>query len=402
MSMGVKVVAAQQPLDTATRDEDEAARHAAEPDGQAVAVQPGREPGRRAVRQRAGHRLRLESCGRRDRSAGGRRHRHGCGARASTRRRTTRSRRSIARWKAGVDVQYVPGAAGRGGRYVINGLSSTDQDDLVKSLALVAERVSPAASPLKKPRIGVFSAPTSMDEGWTRWVLDQYGFEYVRVPGADIQAGHLRDKIDVLLITDEARGVFEGGGGRGGGGGGAAAVSRRRANPEQRRSRESARRIRARRRHARLLQSQQHVRDRQSAPAGEKRGGRHQPHAVLHGHLAAQRATSITSQRVMAGMPDQAAVFYDGGPVFETTEGFKGAVLAKYQDTGSPLASGYMLGEKLPARQSRRARRLTRRRPRRAARLPAAVARPAVRDLQSYLQRVALLKLAMPHWSICR
>ena len=51
------------------------------------------------------------------------------------------------------------------------------------------------------------------------------------------------------------------------------------------------------------------------------------------------------TQRVMSGMPEQAAVFYDSGPVFETQDGFNGAVLAKYADTGSPLASGYMLGE---------------------------------------------------------
>ncbi|MFI5177751.1 MAG: BPL-N domain-containing protein, partial [Vicinamibacterales bacterium] len=51
------------------------------------------------------------------------------------------------------------------------------------------------------------------------------------------------------------------------------------------------------------------------------------------------------TQRVMSGMPDQAAVFYDGGPVFETTEGFNGVTLAKYADSGSPLASGYMLGD---------------------------------------------------------
>jgi glutamine amidotransferase-like uncharacterized protein len=52
------------------------------------------------------------------------------------------------------------------------------------------------------------------------------------------------------------------------------------------------------------------------------------------------------AHRVMAGMPEQAAVFYDGGPVFETQDGFKGVVLARYADTGSPLASGFLLGEK--------------------------------------------------------
>jgi glutamine amidotransferase-like uncharacterized protein len=51
------------------------------------------------------------------------------------------------------------------------------------------------------------------------------------------------------------------------------------------------------------------------------------------------------SQRVMSGMPEQAAVFYDGGPVFETLEGFNGAVLAKYADSGPLLASGYLLGD---------------------------------------------------------
>ena len=50
--------------------------------------------------------------------------------------------------------------------------------------------------------------------------------------------------------------------------------------------------------------------------------------------------------RVMAGMPATATVFFDGGPVFETQDGFTGTVLARYQDEGSPLASGYLLGEK--------------------------------------------------------
>ncbi len=53
------------------------------------------------------------------------------------------------------------------------------------------------------------------------------------------------------------------------------------------------------------------------------------------------------SQPAMAGMPDRAAVFVDSSPVFETTDGFKGEVLARYQSAGSPLMSGYLLGEKL-------------------------------------------------------
>ena len=47
----------------------------------------------------------------------------------------------------------------------------------------------------------------------------------------------------------------------------------------------------------------------------------------------------------MAGMPEKAAVFVDFSPVFETEAGFDGTVLAKYADAGSPLLSGYLIGE---------------------------------------------------------
>jgi hypothetical protein len=32
--------------------------------------------------------------------------------------------------------------------------------------------------------------------------------------------------------------------------------------------------------------------------------------------------------------------------VFQTEEGFKGSVIARYRDSGSPLLSGYLIGEK--------------------------------------------------------
>ena len=64
----------------------------------------------------------------------------------------------------------------------------------------------------------------------------------------------------------------------------------------------------------------------------------------LRGSLV--EVTTDPTHPVMAGMPAKAAVFVDGSPVFETLEGFTGRVLAKYQDTGSPLLSGYLIGEK--------------------------------------------------------
>jgi hypothetical protein len=52
------------------------------------------------------------------------------------------------------------------------------------------------------------------------------------------------------------------------------------------------------------------------------------------------------SRPVMAGLQKTTPVFFNSSPAFETLVGFKGTVLARYADTGSPLASGYLLGEK--------------------------------------------------------
>jgi hypothetical protein len=52
-----------------------------------------------------------------------------------------------------------------------------------------------------------------------------------------------------------------------------------------------------------------------------------------------------TAHPVMSGMPENAAIFFDRSPVFTTGEGFEGSVLASYPTEGSPLMSGYLLGE---------------------------------------------------------
>jgi hypothetical protein len=43
----------------------------------------------------------------------------------------------------------------------------------------------------------------NMDEGWTRWVLEQYGFNLTTLHNADIRAGKLRDKYDVVIFPDQ-------------------------------------------------------------------------------------------------------------------------------------------------------------------------------------------------------
>jgi hypothetical protein len=58
---------------------------------------------------------------------------------------------------------------------------------------------------LRAPRIGMYQPWTggNMDEGWTRWVLEKYGFASTPLHNADIRAGKLRDKFDAIIIPDQ-------------------------------------------------------------------------------------------------------------------------------------------------------------------------------------------------------
>ena len=71
------------------------------------------------------------------------------------------------------------------------------------AVALEKKPETPTAL-LKPPRTGLYAPWTaSMDEGWTRWILERYEFPYVPVRNDDIRAGALRDRFDAIVIADE-------------------------------------------------------------------------------------------------------------------------------------------------------------------------------------------------------
>ena len=59
-----------------------------------------------------------------------------------------------------------------------------------------------------------------MTSGWTRWLLEQYEFPFEVVYPPALDAGDLKSKFDVLVLTDGAIRLGGGGGGPGGAGGG--------------------------------------------------------------------------------------------------------------------------------------------------------------------------------------
>jgi hypothetical protein len=60
-------------------------------------------------------------------------------------------------------------------------------------------------SVLTRPRTALYrSWMASMDEGWTRWVLEQFGFDYGNLTDADVRAGNLKDRFDVVILPDQS------------------------------------------------------------------------------------------------------------------------------------------------------------------------------------------------------
>jgi len=92
--------------------------------------------------------------------------------------------------------------------------------DLGLNFTAVTQRPTGATHKLTKPRIGLWDQyGGSMPSGWTRWLLEQYEFDFEVVYPATLDAGNLKAKYDVLIFPDG--GIPEGAGGGGGFGGGA-------------------------------------------------------------------------------------------------------------------------------------------------------------------------------------
>jgi hypothetical protein len=82
----------------------------------------------------------------------------------------------------------------------------TVASDLGLQIATTTAALPGSAVSVKAPRIGMYSPWTggNMDEGWTRWTLEQYAFTNTTLHNADIRAGKLRDRFDVIILPDQA------------------------------------------------------------------------------------------------------------------------------------------------------------------------------------------------------
>lgn len=223
------------------------------------------------------------------------------------------------------------------GKYIISGLSNPKQ--LAIDFAVNGELINPkkGAIPVKS-RIALYRPHrVSMDEGWTRWVLEQYGFNFTNIGNGDFNAGDLDDRFDVILMASDRPSVITDGYTKGTvppryeGGLGAIAIS----NLDKF--------IQAGGTLVCLNQSSGFAIDALHLPVKNVTTGLHKKDFFTGGSILEMEIN--TQHPVMTGMAKHANIFVWRSPVFTTLEGFKGEALAKYSEKGSPLRSGYLLGE---------------------------------------------------------
>ncbi len=227
-----------------------------------------------------------------------------------------------------------------GGKYLVSSVGADPVARWATDLGLTVTR-GPSGGAATATRVALYQPwRASMDAGWTAWLLDQYRFRYATVTNADLRAGDLGRRFDVIIVaSDEPQGLLEG-------------YAKGAVPPRY----EGGIGIEGVRELDQFVQQ----------------GGtivcfnRSSDFAIEQFHLPVKNlvakverkdffasgsileVTTDTTHPVMAGMPARARVFFDDSPVFAPEAGFEGAVLARYQGDGTPLASGYLLGaEKL-------------------------------------------------------
>jgi hypothetical protein len=246
-------------------------------------------------------------------------------------------------WDAGATVRFQPGVPTEedpdsGGRYLVSGLGSGSVDALARELHLRARGAERSGTVLPRPRLGLFRPwQASMDEGWTRWLLERYGFELTSLRNVDVRNGQLRDRFDVIILASYGtRTIVEGhpegsvpprfAGGIGAEGvraldafvrGGGTLVC--------------------------MNASSDFAIDALELPVRNVLAGLGSDRFSANGSIL--EVITDPSHPVMAGMPTRAKVFFSRSPAFTVTEDFQGVVLAKYRAEGSPLLSGFLEGE---------------------------------------------------------
>jgi hypothetical protein len=222
--------------------------------------------------------------------------------------------------------------------YVTNG--ATNAAAILKQTGVDAKSVSeaPEAWPVKKPRIGIYQPWSgNIDEGWTRWILEQFHFPFTVLHNPEIRGGHLKEQFDTILFAEmNARQIMDGAregtvpgqyaGGIGDEGaqalrdfvdGGGTLVT--------------------------MGNSATFAIEQFNLPIANALAGLSQSQFFCSGSLLRVEIADA-KHPLAAGLPAMPAVMFERNQAFDTRSGFRGRVLASYVKDRNPLVSGYLFG----------------------------------------------------------
>jgi len=115
---------------------------------------------------------------------------------------------------AGAEVRRVDrdGDGLRTGDFVVTGGVSRDEaaaiaDETGVGFRALTTDVSGVSHPLQRQRIGMYQRywGGNMDEGWTRLVLEDFGFPYTTLMDEDILEGDLAKRYDVIILPSDSK-----------------------------------------------------------------------------------------------------------------------------------------------------------------------------------------------------
>jgi hypothetical protein len=233
-------------------------------------------------------------------------------------------------------------------RVVVSGAPRASLETLASQLGFVFRAIdggkASATTQVRAPRVALYQPWTAnMDEGWTRWVLEQHEFAPATIHNAEVKAGKLHDRFDVVVLADQqARDIVEG-------------LDAKAIRPEYRGGigEDGVQALKAFVAEGGTLvmlgaSTELAIQKWPVAVRNLKRGLTRDQHFAPGTILRIQIDTASPLGR---GAPADTVGFYNNSPFFELTEGFasqRTTVVARYPNTDL-VASGWLRGEEFMA-----------------------------------------------------
>jgi hypothetical protein len=227
----------------------------------------------------------------------------------------------------------------------------------------VEARPEPAALVIQsrvRPNAGVRVAVyknhlPSMDEGWTRWMFDQYRFPYFSLLDAEIRAGGLKAKYDAIIIPDQSvNALVNGLPGAGSGASESAGAEERITGvyPAEYAGGLGEAGVKALREFIEaggtvitFNNASNFAIEKLGAPARNVLKGVPARDFYCPGSIL--RAQLDSSSPLAFGLEKESIAWFENSPAFEITDQSSARAIARYPESESPLLSGWILGDKL-------------------------------------------------------